>query len=47
MLYKRHRYISIYLATDGKTSVIIVRVIKRKIEKQKHASFDQSMLLRV
>ena len=33
--------------TDGKAFVIIVKVIKRKFEKQKHASLNWSVLSKV
>ena len=36
-----------YLTTDGKAFVIIIKVIERKFEKQKHASLNQSVLLNI
>ena len=41
-LYIMH--IFIYLMTDGKAFAIIIKVDKRKFEKQKHASLDWSIL---
>ena len=33
--------------TDGKTFAIIVKVVERKFEKQKHALLDQSVLSKI
>ena len=43
MYYKRKICTSIYVTIDGEAFVIIIKVIKRKFEKQKCASLNWSV----